>query len=66
MNWDANALVVERTKLEPIWSTTPPFSKGYEDTHTVFLEIEIENKTVRDITLPPSIKLGRRQNSAAP
>jgi len=57
MNWDANALVVERTKLEPAWSTTQPFSKVYEDTHTVFLEVEIENKTARDITLPPSIKL---------
>jgi len=42
------------------------FSKVYEDTHTVFLEVEIENKTARDITLPHQSNFGRRQNSAAP
>jgi len=56
-SWDANALVVERARLDPTWLTQEPFRKGYEDTHTVFLEVEIVNKTKRDITIPSSIKL---------
>lgn len=56
-SWNANALVVERTRLNATWSTPEISNSGSEDAHRVFLDVEIKNKTGRDIVLPPSIKL---------
>ncbi len=56
-SWNANALVVERTRLTTTWPTPGFSNNGFEDAHTVFLDVEVKNKTGRDIVLPRSIKL---------
>jgi hypothetical protein len=43
--------------LNATWSTPEFPNNGSEDGHTVFLDVEVKNKTGRDIVLPPSIKL---------
>jgi len=44
-SWNANALVVERTRLNATWSTPEISNSGSEDAHRVFLDVEIKNKT---------------------
>jgi hypothetical protein len=56
-SWDANALLVERASFDTSPSTAAPLSKLSTDTQTIFLDVEIRNKTGRDITLPPSVKV---------
>jgi hypothetical protein len=53
---DANALVVERARFDPT-STTVHSHDQFSEIYPVYVEAEIRNKTARDITLPPSIKL---------